>query len=58
MLNMEIISSFLNICICCDNTYKKKQSIIVKNNKVKKEIENMMNIKRDKMNKMNNRKAV
>ena len=55
MLNMEIISSFLNIGICCDNTDKKKKSIIVKNNKVGKEIENMMNIKR---NKMNNRKAV
>jgi hypothetical protein len=55
MLNIEIISSFLNVGICCDNTDKKKQSIIVKNNNVEKEIENMMNIKR---NNKNNRKAV
>lgn len=55
MLNIEIISSFLNVGICCDNTDKKKQSIIVKNNNVGKEIENMMNIKR---NNKNNRKAV
>ena len=55
MLNMENISSFLNVGICCDNTDKKKQSIIVKNNNVEKEIENMMNIKR---NNKNNRKAL
>jgi hypothetical protein len=55
MLNMEIISSFLNIGICCDNKDKKKQRIIVKNNNVEKEIENMMKIKR---NNKNDRKAV
>lgn len=55
MLNIEIISSFLNVGICCDNTDKKKQSIIVKNNNVEKELENMMNIKR---NNKNNRKAL